>query len=275
MEYPSGTLPLNQEADPRFSAVRFCGTFRSYQQRVLDRAQDYLKDGKINIVAAPGSGKTVLGLELIARLSSPCLILSPTTTIREQWGERFKELFLPDRSKFGEYFSNDLHNIRLINSVTYQALYSAVEKISVREEGESDCSDVDLFAVMKAQGIKTVCLDEAHHLKNEWQRALEKFVSLLDRDVTLISLTATPPYDSEKNEWDRYRNLCGEIDEEIFVPELVGQNTLCPHQDYIYFNYPTKEETKAFEEHGERAELAVRGNFVASLFRQSQPHRQR
>lgn len=257
MEYSGETLPLKQEADPRFADVRFCGTFRSYQQRALDCAQDYLKDGKINIVAAPGSGKTVLGLELIARLSSPCLILSPTTTIREQWGERFLELFLPDRSKFGEYFSNDLHRIRLINSVTYQALYSSVEKVCVKEEGEADCSDIDLFAVMKAQGIKTVCLDEAHHLKNEWQKALEKFVSMLDRDVTLISLTATPPYDSEKNEWDRYRSLCGEIDEEIFVPELVGQNTLCPHQDYVYFNYPTKEETKAFEEHTERAEFAV------------------
>ena len=57
---------------PDFDKVHFKGNFRDYQKRVLDNADKYLKDGKINIVAAPGSGKTVLGLELIRRLSSPC-----------------------------------------------------------------------------------------------------------------------------------------------------------------------------------------------------------
>lgn len=44
----------------KFEKVHFKGSFRDYQQRVLDNADRYLKDGKINIVAAPGSGKTVL-----------------------------------------------------------------------------------------------------------------------------------------------------------------------------------------------------------------------
>ena len=79
-----------------FNNIKFKGTFRSYQQRILDSADLYLSDGKINIVAAPGSGKTILGLELIRRLGNPCIILSPTTTIREQWGERFNKSFLPD-----------------------------------------------------------------------------------------------------------------------------------------------------------------------------------
>ncbi len=241
----------------RFDEVRFCGTFRSYQQRVLDHAEQYLDDGKINIVAAPGSGKTVLGLELVRRLGEPCLILSPTTAIREQWGQRFRDLFLVDENRFGELFSNDLHRMSLVNSITYQALYSAMEKVSVSEEDEVDCSDVDLLNALKEYHIKTVCLDEAHHLKNEWQKALEKFVSLLDSDVKMISLTATPPYDSEAAEWKRYYDICGEIDEEIFVPELVGQDTLCPHQDYIFFNYPTKEEIAAFAAYQENATKAV------------------
>ena len=69
-----------------FNNIHFKGNFRDYQQRVLDNADKYLKDGKINIVAAPGSGKTVLGLELIRRLALPCIVLSPTTAIRQQWG---------------------------------------------------------------------------------------------------------------------------------------------------------------------------------------------
>lgn len=249
-----------------FDKVHFKGSFRDYQQRVLRNAEKYLKDGKINIVAAPGSGKTVLGIELIRRLGSPCIILSPTTAIRQQWGERFKNLFLDNLEDFPVLFSNDLHNIKLVNSITYQALYTAVDKISATEDEDIDCSDVDIFATMREFGIKTVCLDEAHHLKNEWQKALEKFISALDKDVKIISLTATPPYDSEGSEWIRYMNICGEIDEEIFVPELVGQNTLCPHQDYVYFNYPTELEIESFRTHKERALLAVEDLGKLDLF---------
>lgn len=241
----------------KFEKVQFRGEFRNYQARVLDNFDSYLSDGKINIVAAPGSGKTVLGLELIRKLGEPCLILSPTTAIREQWGERFHKMFLENRDDFFSLFSNNLHSIRLVNSVTYQALYTAVEKISSEENDDIDCSDIDIFSAVKKNGIKTICLDEAHHLKNEWQRALEKFIAQLDGDVKIISLTATPPYDSKDSEWERYNNICGEIDEEIFVPELVAQNTLCPHQDYVYFNYPTKTEISMFEKQKENAARAT------------------
>jgi hypothetical protein len=110
---------------------------------------------------------------------------------------------------------------------------------------------------MKRFGIKTICLDEAHHLKNEWQKALEKFISAFKGCIKIISLTATLPYDSKNTEWSRYISICGEIDEEIFVPELVGQKTLCPHQDYIYFNYPTETETAALKKFKECAVSAV------------------
>ena len=41
-----------------FNKVQFKGTFRDYQQKVLDNSNKYLKNKKIHIVAAPGSGKT-------------------------------------------------------------------------------------------------------------------------------------------------------------------------------------------------------------------------
>ena len=123
----------------QFRNIQFRGTFRDYQQRVLDNADKYLKDGKINIVAAPGSGKTILGLELIRRLASPCIVLSPTTAIRQQWGDRFKDLFLDNAEDFSLLFSNDLHNVKLVNSITYQALYTAINKISVNNDEDIDC----------------------------------------------------------------------------------------------------------------------------------------
>lgn len=255
-----------------FKNVKFKWTFRDYQQRVLDNSKRYLKDKKINIVAAPGSGKTILGLELIVRLNSPCIILSPTITIRDQWSERFKEAFLDERENINDYFSSDLNNIKLLNSISYQALHSAINNVVCEDDEEViDYRNVDLFKLVNDNNITTICLDEAHHLQNEWQKALEKFIKGLGRNVTIISLTATPPYDASEEEWNRYIGVCGEIDEEIFVPELVKQNTLCPHQDYVYFNYPTKEEIDDFKEYRNKAYLAIdeviKTNAFARLYR--------
>lgn len=230
-----------------FDKVHFKGIFRKYQQRILNNANRYLLNGKINIVAAPGSGKTILGLELIKRLNAPTIILSPTTTIKYQWGDRFKDGFLDEGEKVDKYFSYDLHEITLINSITYQALHSIMNKLPLEEDGVvTDYSDLDIFELVRKYNVKTICLDEAHHLQNEWQKSLERFIEQLGEDVKVVALTATPPYDANKAEWDRYEKVCGPIDEEIFVPELVKEGTLCPHQDYVYFNYPTKEETEVF-----------------------------
>ena len=230
-----------------FDKVHFKGIFRKYQQRILNNADRYLLNGKINIVAAPGSGKTILGLELIKRLNAPTIILSPTTTIKYQWGDRFKDGFLDEGEKVNDYFSYDLHEITLINSITYQALHSIMNKLPLEEDGVvTDYSDLDIFELVRKFNVKTICLDEAHHLQNEWQKSLERFIEQLGEDVKVVALTATPPYDANKAEWDRYEKVCGPIDEEIFVPELVKEGTLCPHQDYVYFNYPTKEETEVF-----------------------------
>ncbi|MBO5935609.1 MAG: DEAD/DEAH box helicase family protein [Clostridia bacterium] len=255
-----------------FSKVRFKWTFRDYQQTVLNNAQKHLKDKKIHIVAAPGSGKTILGIELIRRLNAPALILTPSVTIRQQWGERFVEAFLPESENPAEYISYSLSKPSLITSVTYQALHAACTKSVVKAEDGSDMivaeeaqdyTGFDIFAAIKKAGIKTICLDEAHHLKSEWQRVLEKFVAAMEGAVTVISLTATPPYDSAPAEWSRYQALCGDIDDEIFVPQLVSQKTLCPHQDYIYFSYPTAEESRMLAGYKAKAK-AVTEKIIAS-----------
>jgi superfamily II DNA or RNA helicase len=243
----------NEEQMTFDEKIRFRGTFRSYQQKVLNRASEYLKDHHCHIVAAPGSGKTVLGLELICRLKAPCLILSPETTIRQQWGARFEELFMPEGAELTDYFSFRLSEPKTFTSVTYQALYAAMNHLATDE----DSGDFDLIETLRAAGIRTICLDEAHHLKNEWQKALEQFLEVFRDQANIIALTATPPYDSTPEEWQRYINTCGEIDDEIFVPELVAQKTLCPHQDFILFNYPTKEEEAELEAFQEKAAQAV------------------
>ena len=230
-------------------SVKFYGTYRPYQQRVLDNLVAFLDNEKIHIVAAPGSGKTILGLELIKRIDKPSLILAPSIAIREQWIERFTNGFLENKEEKDLWISNDLKTQRPIICITYQAFYSAYKKeVSNEDDDEEDSetidySSLDLLETINKYNIKTICLDECHHLKSEWWKALENTIKKI-KDVKLIALTATPPYDSSYLEWQRYINLCGPIDEEIFVPELIKDNNICPHQDYVYFSYPTKEEEK-------------------------------
>ena len=228
--------------------LSFKGTWRRYQERVLNSSDAYLSDKKIHIVATPGAGKTTLGIELIRRTQKPCLILSPRIVIREQWLERIKDGFLNERLSPEDILSNDMKNPKLITSITYQTLFCGMTRyagMTEEEETENqeamDFSHFELLRTVKEAGIKVICLDECHHLKNEWWKALEDFMKEMG-EVTVISLTATPPYDATPVQWERYCNMCGPVDEEITVPELVKENSLCPHQDFVYFNYPTGEE---------------------------------
>jgi len=247
-----------------YTKIEFKGEFRHYQQRVLDQADDFLTDGKIHIVAAPGSGKTTLGLELIKRLNEPALIFTPTITIRGQWGHRLESGFLDFSENIEDYISYDLKKPKLITSITYQALHSAYKKLinneiddETNEEIIEDYTKYNLISSLKKANIKTICLDEAHHLRNEWYIALSSVIKELGEDIKIIALTATPPYDSSQQEWAKYEELCGEIDEEIFVPELIRKNALCPHQDYIYFNYPTKEEMALLSAYKQNVSLTI------------------
>lgn len=252
---------------------QFKGTWRNYQARVLSNAGRYLNDGKVHIVAAPGSGKTTLGIELINRMGKPALVFAPTITIREQWVARIKESFLRDGLKPEDYLSQDLKDLRLITVSTYQSLHSAMNRFKGKEtdkaeetddlspelQQEVDYSGYDLVAEVKKNHIGVLCLDECHHLRSEWWKALENFKEKCE-NLQVISLTATPPYDSNKAMWERYMSMCGEIDEEITIPELVKEGSLCPHQDYVYFNYPTAEEKKEVEKFVHRA-----GDMLQSL----------
>ena len=57
------------------SILHFNGEWRSYQKRILDKLDFHLRDDKLHVVAAPGAGKTTLGIEVISRLNRPSLIL--------------------------------------------------------------------------------------------------------------------------------------------------------------------------------------------------------
>lgn len=237
--------------------LSFKGQWRQYQKRILDKSDTYMSDGKIHLVAAPGSGKTTLGIEFIRRFGNPSLILVPTVTIRQQWVDRIKEAFLNDPSQADQLISQDLKQPKIITVATYQALHSAMNQLEgdALSEDTDDTADqehydfhgFDLNKTFRELALGTLCLDECHHLRNEWWKSLESFRKSFP-NLNMVSLTATPPYEGEPALWERYITMCGVIDEEITVPELVKEGTLCPHQDYVYFAFPTKEEQKHLDQ---------------------------
>lgn len=189
------------------------------------------------------------------RINKPTLILAPTTAIRNQWVQKFCELFL-QTAVAPDWISRDIYNPKFMTVVTYQGLHAACNNLNVvdvdpededdsAENGAIRSSNKNLANIVKSlrkQEIGVIVVDEAHHLKNEWWQTLNKVKEALDPIV--VGLTATPPYDVTPLEWQRYTDLNGPVDIEISVPELVIERDLCPHQDHIYYALPSPAENQ-------------------------------
>lgn len=241
--------------------IKFKYSWRRYQERVLDELEAHLDDNHLHIIAPPGSGKTVLGLEVMLRLNKPTLIVAPTIAIRNQWIQRFCELFLQVADR-PNWISRDIKQPKFLTVATYQGLHATsngnkeleedLEELEVMESINAGAivtpiSLQQLIQLLKIQHIGTIIVDEAHHLKNEWWKTLMAIKKALS--PTIVGLTATPPYDVSFQEWQRYLTLNGPIDSEISVPELVLAGDLCPHQDYIHFSRPTGTELEKITSH--------------------------
>lgn len=217
----------NQQQKPQQLNLKFKHPWRAEQQRVLDNISQYLGDKRIHIVAAPGAGKTVIGIEIFNQLQIKTLVVSPTRLIRNQWVERLQD-FLPFKQT-PNWCGKNLDKCHYFTTTTYQALFSLDQSLT----NETDEVFNNINQWFNTNQFKLLILDEAHHLKAAWQKVLMKFIAS-SKDLIVVSLTATPPYDASAQEWSHYLQLCGPVDEQISIPELVKSNSLCPHQDYIW-----------------------------------------
>lgn len=77
-----------------FADFSFRYPFRKYQRMILEQTEQAMQDRKFHIVAPPGAGKTIIGLELIRRFEAPAVVFAPTTTIQYQWYQKVG-MFLP------------------------------------------------------------------------------------------------------------------------------------------------------------------------------------
>ncbi|CAM3674728.1 DEAD/DEAH box helicase family protein [Elizabethkingia occulta] len=225
--------------------ILFRYSWRKYQKQFLDNLQDYLSDNHLHIVAPPGSGKTVLGLEIMLRINNPTLIVAPTLAIRNQWVQRFRELFLQSDT-LPEWISLDLNKPAFVTLATYQGIHSVIKRDAESKTIEKKLNNDSFLKLIKKLKIGTLILDEAHHLKKAWWQSI---ITIKDQlNPTIVALTGTQPFDVSESEWQNYIELNGPVDTEISVPELMLEGDLCPHQDLIYFTLPTLEEKQSIDQ---------------------------
>lgn len=208
-----------------FKNLKFIFPWRTYQQKFINNIHSHITDNHLHVVAPPGSGKTILGLEIMRQIGKKTVVLAPTLTVRNQWEDRLQSFFLNDE-KYQDY-SFDLSKPKSVTFSTYQSLHAFYKRFEL---------EADYYSFFEKEKIEVIILDEAHHLKNTWWKCLYSLKT--EQNLTVVALTATPPYDSEPIEVSKYFKLCGEIDDEIAVPELIKEGDLCPHQDFVYFSKP-------------------------------------
>jgi hypothetical protein len=121
-----------------FDALRFRTEWRKYQRFVLELFDQRDPTRRtFHVVAPPGSGKTLIGIEIARRIGRPAVTFSPTTTIQDQWREKVR-LFLPPETDTPPEVhkanallaavSTDPSSLGVISSLTYQSLSTQTQE---------------------------------------------------------------------------------------------------------------------------------------------------
>lgn len=140
---------------------------RPQQKEVLERLDK--KDFGV-VVAPPNSGKTVIGLELIARKRQPTLILVHRNQLFDQWMDRIQSFLRIPKDKIGQ-IGNQKNKIG--KEVTVAMIQSLTRKKS-------------LEYLLNEFGM--IIVDECHHIP---AKSFREVVSKLN-SYYLYGLTATP-----------------------------------------------------------------------------------
>lgn len=126
-------------------------------------------------------------------------------------------------------------------------------------------------------GVRTVVLDECHHLLDHWALVLcdlfERIEASPGADLHVIGLTATLPDPSTPRAEELYTRLLGDVDIEIPTPVVVAEGALAPYRDLVRFVTPSTDEQALLDDlggafDGLMAEVTTSEVFTTWLVRQ-------
>lgn len=168
--------------------------FREYQKTAIEAASR--KDMGV-IVAPPGTGKTVIGLKIIAEKQQPALIIVHRKQLADQWIERIESFLGIPGNEIGKMSQGKVPNGRMITIALIQSLSKIIKdgKLPLNQFG-------------------TIIVDECHHIPAEtYRNTIGKLSSYY-----LYGLTATPF--RKYNDGKLIFIHLGEIISEIKAPEI-------------------------------------------------------
>jgi superfamily II DNA or RNA helicase len=143
----------------------FSATLRNHQLGVIETVSK--KDYGV-IVAPPGSGKTVVGLKIIADKKQPALIIVHRKQLLEQWTERIEAFLSIPKRDIGVIGQGKSKIGKQITVATIQSLPKQIESVQNQ--------------------FGTIIVDECHHVPAEtFRNTIEKLQAYY-----LYGLTATP-----------------------------------------------------------------------------------
>ncbi len=184
-------------------------TLRDHQKSAVNEA--LRKDFGV-IVAPPGSGKTIIGLKIIAEKQQPALIVVHRKQIAQQWFERIEAFLGIPGKEIGKIGQGKTKIGKLITIAMIQTLAKKLE-IS------------DLEGLDKAFG--TIIIDECHHVPAKtYRNTIAKLNSYY-----LYGLTATPfrKYNDGKLIFINIGKIISEVKPQEIknykVPKVVIRNT--------------------------------------------------
>ncbi|MDO4258042.1 MAG: DEAD/DEAH box helicase family protein [Actinomycetaceae bacterium] len=110
----------------------------------------------------------------------------------------------------------------------------------------------ECISALVAHGVRTIVLDECHHLLDHWALVVTLLRSeILQSGLTplLIGLTATHPEPSTPGQVANYEGLLGDIDHEVPTPAVIRAGDLAPYRTWAWFTKPTREEMTFLNKH--------------------------
>ncbi len=140
-----------------------------YQEKALN---DLLSEENGILVSPPGSGKTIMGIEMIARQEQPALILIHKRQIFNQWLERIENFLNIPKREIGQFCANK-------KKVGKQVTVAMIQTLSKIEDFKKEYGENNFGLIL---------VDECHHIPAKtFRQVITKF-----NPYYLYGLTATP-----------------------------------------------------------------------------------
>ncbi len=206
------SLPLPEK-------IEFTGKLRDYQEEALEK---WINSSRRGIIALPtGSGKTIIGVAAIAKVSERTLVVTFTKEQLHQWIDKILELTTIDKTLISAFYSGE-KRLAPITVTTYQTAFRNIELLAFR--------------------YSMLIVDEVHHLP------ADKFkrIALGMYSPCRMGLSATVIREDGRH--TELFPLMGGIVYHKSPQELIDKGYLAPYSNFIVRVRLTEEERRKYEE---------------------------